>query len=330
MKLFEKHQDIKNIFLIESNIVIEFKDRLEINFEKVIDTQNNDFFTVINNRLIKRNKECLYIYNGIYFDLIERGYMAINYINDELYYCSKPDMEKFLTLCKVVKKNKEYEFKIDGLNSILFINQKSIIFWDAWDKKQVITVDNEGKFLWNYKLPEGYKIFLVPQVVEDVLFLKATKEINRYKKVIGLDVKTGKLKWEQNYQIPYSTNNITSCINSKNNLCYGYGGDQYQIFNPVTGEVVFEKDMSKYYAKGISPNVHRNAIYNDKLWFVSGRGEKVKFGALDIASSEIDFVQDCPLEYDYQFDVPVYYKGKLYLFDTGGTLYIFERGEELK
>lgn len=113
-------------------------------------------------------------------------------------------------------------------------------------------------------------------------------------------------------------------INPENNLCYGYGGNQYQVFNPLTGAIVLEKDMSEYYEKGIEPNVHRNAIYNGKLWFVSGRGENAKFGVLDIATSEIDFVQDYPLENSEQFETPVYHKGILYLLDSVGTLHIFE------
>ncbi|WP_335966823.1 hypothetical protein [Galbibacter sp. PAP.153] len=231
------------------------------------------------------------------------------------------------TLHKVVDFKNKFSFDFNKGISIFYddmLISTSGISYTKKNKIEVFSIDSINAPLWHYKLPEDFTIFGPPQVIEDVLFFKATKEVNRYKKVIGLNIKTGEVKWEQSYQIPYHENNITSLINPENNLCYGYGESQYQIFNPLTGVIVFEKDMSEYYAKGIAPNVYRNAIFNNKLWFVSGRGENAKFGALNIATSEIDFVQDAPLENDEQFETPVYHDGKLYLLDTGKTLHIYE------
>ena len=76
---------------------------------------------------------------------------------------------------------------------------------------------------------------------------------------------------------------------------------------------------------GIYPSSYDNIITADKLWFVSGRGESAKFGAIDLATSSIDFIQDFPLENGVQFDKPVYHQDKLYLRATNDVLYVLDK-----
>ncbi|WP_417444384.1 hypothetical protein [Joostella sp.] len=288
------------------------------------------------------------------FQLFQTTYLTYRYKNDELeifnVYTKKFDIcfknsnyilgsardsKEFLlteknsnAIHKIVDFQNEFSFIFDKGISI-FDNNKLVstsgLSYTKKNKIEVFSINNVDTPLWQYNLPEGFTIFGSPQVIEDILFFDAYDKNSKYQLVYGLDIKTGVIKWQKKIQVTHSTRNIIAfLINGKNNLCYGYGGSQYQVFNPLTGQIVFEKDMSDYYAKGIEPNVHRNAIFNNKLWFVGGRGEKAKFGALNIATSEIDFVQDAPLENDEQFETPVYHDGKLYLLDTGKTLHIYE------
>lgn len=251
------------------------------------------------------------------------------------------DNQTFFGWKKLSRKEKEFMFYDLELNFLwsdlgkISINSiKGVIFkGKRFDDTKFEVLDiKTGKSLWSYELPEGYTIFGTIQLVENVLFFNTYKDLNRYKKKIGIDVKTGKVLWEHNFEIPYEKNNIADTLNKDNNLCYGYLAKKYQVYNPVTGEMVLEKDMSSYYEQGVSPD--KNAIYDNKLWFVSGKGENVKFGAVNLETSEMDFVKDFPLntaeQNDEHFDTPVYHNGKLYLRGVHyNTLYIFEKEENI-
>ncbi|MFV0178537.1 hypothetical protein OBK28_03010 [Empedobacter falsenii] len=90
------------------------------------------------------------------------------------------------------------------------------------------------------------------------------------------------------------------------------------------GKLLVNKDLKELWDQGIDPDAVRNTITEDKLLFVSGRGENTKFGAINLATSEIDFVQSFPLENDGQLDKPVFHEGKLYLHDSNNVLYVLE------
>jgi len=231
---------------------------------------------------------------------------------------------------------KEIEYSIYDTNTNLLWKQANnmritifenyLLINERFNKKEFIVKDAyTGNVLWHFSLPEGFKIFSKIQLVENVLFFTAYKDINRYKKVFGLDIHTGKTLWEYNFQIPYKENIIAFHINPENNLSYGYGGRLYQVFDPVNGKIVFEKDMSDYYEQGVEPDLHRNSISDGRLWFVSGYGENAKFGAININTHEVEFIQDYPLELDYRFHKIIFHQNKLYVSDSGNTLHIFEK-----
>ncbi|MCL5244253.1 hypothetical protein M4I21_00425 [Cellulophaga sp. 20_2_10] len=182
-------------------------------------------------------------------------------------------------------------------------------------------------FLWEHCLNEEYNITSKIQKIRKTLLIIAYKQTNKFKKVTGLDLETGNVIWEHNFELPYHKNIIATLINPLDELCYGYYGNQYQKFNPLTGEIVLQKDIVISDDSNFNPS--KNSIYDNKLWFVGGKGENLKFGAIDIHTSELIFIQDFPLENDEQFDVPVYHNEKLYLRGLHkNTLYIFT--EELK
>lgn len=171
--------------------------------------------------------------------------------------------------------------------------------------------------LWHYTLPEGFKIFGSVQAIDDLLFFRITDRNLDNSKNVGLDIKTGEILWE-------IENTTYFQIDHKNKLLRGYQGAYYQVIDPFEGKLLINKDLKELWDKGIDPDAVSNTIIDDKLWFVSGRGENAKFGAINLETSEIDFIQDFPLENDGQLDKPVYHKGKLYLLDSNNVLHILE------
>ncbi len=218
-----------------------------------------------------------------------------------------------------------YTFHKEGVGFIFYDDYiiETPFILEPQNKLTCFKLNNFNKKMWHFQLPEGFKIFSKIQPVQNILFFKATKgEFFDYQNTYGLDIKTGKILWESNY--PKDKAIVAFNINPHDNLCYGYGGNHYQVFNPITGKILIDKDMSSYYKQGIDPDIYRNAIYDHKLWFVSGRGDNAKFGSIDLKTHKLDFLQDFPLEKDGQFDKPVCHKGKLYLRDDNKVLHIFE------
>jgi outer membrane protein assembly factor BamB len=165
--------------------------------------------------------------------------------------------------------------------------------------------------------------------MDNILFIETTKNTNEAVSIYGLDILTGKVIWELHYQIPYKTGFVARNFNKETNLCYGYGGKFYQVFDPIKGEMLLSKDMTEYYEQGISPNSLHNTISDGRLWFVSGEGRygdrNSKFGAINLETSEIEFIQDYSFKKGGMADKPIFYNGKLYLLDKWNKeLHIFE------
>ncbi|MDR0660192.1 MAG: hypothetical protein LBG19_05205 [Prevotellaceae bacterium] len=191
--------------------------------------------------------------------------------------------------------------------------------------QQSFTIKNLfDTILWQFILPDHFHFFGEVQIIDDVLFFFAYLDTNKLQNVYGLDIHTGKTIWELNYKTPYTTQILASLLNEEDKLCYGYGGHLYQVFSPLNGEILLTKDMTEYYKQGVSPVPFNNTIADGKLWFVSGRGERSKFGVLNTATSEVEFIQDYPLENDEQLGKPIFHNNKLYILDTANMLHIFE------
>ncbi|WP_164111814.1 MULTISPECIES: hypothetical protein [Sphingobacterium] len=198
------------------------------------------------------------------------------------------------------------------------LDKNVLLLRDSFNTKQLIRIDLvTTKRIWHYTLPDGFKIFGSVQAIDDILFFSCTDANVSNSKIIGLSVKTGEMLWEFDNLVDFQ-------IDYKHKLLRGYGGRYYQVIDPFEGKLLVNKDLKEYWDSGISPFAPNNTITDDKLWFVSGRGENAKFGALDLNTSEIDFIQDFPLEEDAQFDKPVYHEGKLYLRDSNNVLYVLE------
>ncbi|UUV22729.1 PQQ-binding-like beta-propeller repeat protein [Paenimyroides aestuarii] len=183
------------------------------------------------------------------------------------------------------------------------------------------SLKNISESLWKHTLPEGFKIVGSVQVIDNVLFFIAYKD-NHYQLVTGLDIETGTILYQNQYEVTNENNFVVAKnLNEEDKLMYGYG-HVYQVLNPKTGEIILQKEFKENKEYDLLPSI--NSIYDNKLWFVSRRGKEAKFGAIDLETSEIDFVQSFPLENDGQFDKPVFHQGKIYLHDSNNVLYVLE------
>ena len=199
------------------------------------------------------------------------------------------------------------------------LSENVFLLRNNYKTSQITNIDLEiVKPLWQYTLPEGFTIFKQPQIVDDVLFFDSFKNGNEENFIVGLNIKTGEVLWQLLFKIPYKEQLLATTLHKENKLCYGYLGNLYQIFNPISGKIVLEKEMNE------NINPYTNAIYDNKLWFVSGKYEECKFGYINLANNELELLQDFPQEDDETFEI-VYHQKKLYLRGKYyNNLYIFE------
>ena len=140
--------------------------------------------------------------------------------------------------------------------------------------------------------------------------------------LLGIDAQTGKRLWE-----------LEDCFNYYNleettGLLYGYGGERFEIIDAVKGEKVFQKQfdgsMDKY---KISVSQHMSTLHGNGLYFTSNK-QQIKFGKVNIRTSEIEFVQDLIEDKERigrtNASKPRFHNGRLYILDSVGTLHIFE------
>lgn len=324
MKKIKEIANVKRLIFNQADICI-LKDNVFLLGKEIIDINKGERISESNKSIYKYVKDELYVLKDNHFIFWDTGFTSGCNIFDNMVISTKVLLKETKTKYHIKSSNFDKIIVLNGFNPIEFFKDK-FIFLKNYEKNKIFVVSiMSRKKIWQFILPEGFTIFGKIQILEDVLFFRATKGVNNYKNVYGLNIETGKTLWKQHFQVPYDENNIAFNFSSDNNLCYGYGGNLYQVFDPVKGKILVEKDMSSYYKQGIDPNVNINAVYSDKLWFVGGRGENAKFGALNIKTHEIEFVQDYPLEKDGQFDKPVYHKDKLYLRDSNNVLHIFEK-----
>ncbi|UVD86865.1 hypothetical protein [Ornithobacterium rhinotracheale] len=160
-------------------------------------------------------------------------------------------------------------------------------------------------------------------MVNNILFFKAYNENQKNQLLTGLDIETGAVIWQDMYEVTNERNFIqATAYNEADQLYYGFYSN-YQVFNPKTGKLIFKKEIEDIEKYDLGPYI--NAIYDDKLWFVSGRGLQTKFGYINIQTQQIELLQDFPQEEDEFFDAPIYHDGKLYLRGKHfNNLYVLE------
>lgn len=289
-----------------------------MNWEKTqipVDTILNSF----GDKIFYYENECLY-------EVLPSGTILEKFKYEPSSYI-EPIEDYYLVFNRISRKEKNYK---------LTNNEKKVIWLDDvnWGYKiikNMLFLFEENKvsktrievkdFIWHFTIPKGFKIFGSVQVIDDVLFCIAYKD-NHYQLVTGLDIETGNVLYQNQYEVTNENNFVIARnLNEEDKLMYGYG-HVYQVLNPKTGEIILQKEFKENKEYDLLPSI--NSIYDNKLWFVSRRGQEAKFGAIDIATSEIDFVQGFPLENDAQLDKPVFHQDKLYLHDSNNVLYVLE------
>ncbi len=284
--------------------------------------EKGDYFNNSNGFIYGYDGDNTLVKIGDTFENIASGYTSgCTVFSVDSVICYKLKLKENKVDYRLKNKNGLFDFSIDGRNVPISRFMNKIAFTDR--KHQILLYDlDDNIILWHYQLPEGFKIFGSVQAIDDVLFFIAYKD-NHYQLVTGLDIETGTVLYQNQYEVTNERKFISAhAYNPLDKLFYGLG-DVYQIFNPKTGEIVLEKTVEECESKVIRPYV--NSIYENKLWFISGKYEDVKFGCLDLDTQEVEFIQDFPQENDEMFEAPIYHENKLYLKGIHyNQLYVFE------
>ena len=320
MIFLSKEESISEIYSTKDSIYFAKEDvLLDINLKSITNLFKSTY--IVDGILYSNTPKELYFFDfqNQKFDSIlklseETSFFEVININNVI-ACIEEEDEKL-----VMYNNRKQKWKIPYAPAYYnLLSENVFLLRNNYKTSQITNIDLEiAKPLWQYTLPEGFTIFKQPQIVDDVLFFDSFKNGNEENFIVGLNIKTGEVLWQLLFKIPYKEQLLATTLHKENKLCYGYLGNMYQIFNPISGKIVFEKEMNE------KINPYTNAIYDNKLWFVSGKYEECKFGYINLANNELEFIQDFPQEDDETFEI-VYHQKKLYLRGKYyNNLYIFE------
>ena len=320
MIFLSKEESISEIYSTKDSIYFAKEDvLLDINLKSITNLFKSTY--IVDGILYSNTPKELYFFDfqNQKFDSIlklseETSFFEVININNVI-ACIEEEDEKL-----VMYNNRKQKWKIPYAPAYYnLLSENVFLLRNNYKTSQITNIDLEiVKPLWQYTLPEGFSIFKQPQILGNVLFFDSFKNINEENFVVGLDLKTGEVLWQLLFKIPYKEQLLATTLHKENKLCYGYLGNLYQIFNPISGKIVLEKEMNE------KINPYTNAIYDNKLWFVSGKYEECKFGYINLANNELELLQDFPQEDDETFEI-VYHQKKLYLRGKYyNNLYIFE------
>ena len=320
MIFLSKEESISEIYSTKDSIYFAKEDvLLDINLKSITNLFKSTY--IVDGILYSNTPKELYFFDfqNQKFDSIlklseETSFFEVININNVI-ACIEEEDEKL-----VMYNNRKQKWKIPYAPAYYnLLSENVFLLRNNYKTSQITNIDLEiVKPLWQYTLPEGFTIFKQPQIVDNVLFFDSFKNVNEENFIVGLDIKTGKVLWQLLFKIPYKEQLLATTLHKEKKLCYGYLGNLYQIFNPISGKIVLEKEMNE------NINPYTNAIYDNKLWFVSGKYEECKFGYINLANNELELLQDFPQEDDETFEI-VYHQKKLYLRGKyHNNLYIFE------
>ena len=320
MIFLSKEESISEIYSTKDSIYFAKEDvLLDINLKSITNLFKSTY--IVDGILYSNTPKELYFFDfqNQKFDSIlklseETSFFEVININNVI-ACIEEEDEKL-----VMYNNRKQKWKIPYAPAYYnLLSENVFLLRNNYKTSQITNIDLEiVKPLWQYTLPEGFTIFKQPQIVDDVLFFDSFKNGNEENFIVGLNIKTGEVLWQLLFKIPYKEQLLATTLHKENKLCYGYLGNLYQIFNPISGKIVLEKEMNE------NINPYTNAIYDNKLWFISGKYEECKFGYINLANNELELLQDFPQEDDETFEI-VYHQKKLYLRGKYyNNLYIFE------
>lgn len=299
MIFLSKEESISEIYSTKDSIYFAKEDvLLDINLKSITNLFKSTY--IVDGILYSNTPKELYFFDfqNQKFDSIlklseETSFFEVININNVI-ACIEEEDEKL-----VMYNNRKQKWKIPYAPAYYnLLSENVFLLRNNYKTSQITNIDLEiVKPLWQYTLPEGFSIFKQPQIVGDVLFFDSFKNVNEENFVVGLDLKTGEVLWQLLFRIPYKEQLLATTLHKENKLCYGYLGNLYQIFNPISGKIVLEKEMNE------KINPYTNAIYDNKLWFVSGKYEECKFGYINLANNELELLQNFPQEDDEMFEI---------------------------
>ena len=319
MIFLSKEESISEIYSTKDSIYFAKEDvLLDINLKSITNLFKSTY--IVDGILYSNTPKELY-----FFDFQNQKFDSILKLSEETSFFEVININNVIACIEedeklVMYNNRKQKWKIPYAPAYYnLLSENVFLLRNNYKTSQITNIDLEiVKPLWQYTLPEGFTIFKQPQIVDNVLFFDSFKNVNEENFIVGLDIKTGKVLWQLLFKIPYKEQLLATTLHKENKLCYGYLGNLYQIFNPISGKIVLEKEMNE------NINPYTNAIYDNKLWFVSGKYEECKFGYINLANNELEFIQDFPQEDDETFE-RVYHQKKLYLRGKYyNKLYIFE------
>ena len=320
MIFLSKEESISEIYSTKDSIYFAKEDvLLDINLKSITNLFKSTY--IVDGILYSNTPKELY-----FFDFQNQKFDSILKLSEETSFFEVININNVITCIEeedeklVMYNNRKQKWKIPYAPAYYnLLSENVFLLRNNYKTSQITNIDLEiVKPLWQYTLPEGFTIFKQPQIVDNVLFFDSFKNGNEENFIVGLDIKTGEVLWQLLFKIPYKEQLLATTLHKENKLCYGYLGNLYQIFNPISGKIVLEKEMNE------NINPYTNAIYDNKLWFVSGKYEECKFGYINLANNELELLQDFPQEDDETFEI-VYHQKKLYLRGKYyNNLYIFE------
>lgn len=320
MIFLSKEESISEIYSTKDSIYFAKEDvLLDINLKSITNLFKSTY--IVDGILYSNTPKELY-----FFDFQNQKFDSILKLSEETSFFEVININNVITCIEeedeklVMYNNRKQKWKIPYAPAYYnLLSENVFLLRNNYKTSQITNIDLEiVKPLWQYTLPEGFSIFKQPQIVDDVLFFDSFKNGNEENFVVGLDIKTGEVLWQLLFKIPYKEQLLATTLHKENKLCYGYLGNLYQIFNPISGKIVLEKEINE------NINPYTNAIYDNKLWFVSGKYEECKFGYINLANNELKLLQDFPQEDNETFEI-VYHQKKLYLRGKYyNNLYIFE------
>lgn len=321
MELAQTINNCKSLYFLANKVVYTVEDKTQIS-TYINNISFNTYLSILN--ISEFHNELYYFNDSILYKILTDTIVEIFKVEDVNGVQMISDDEIF-TWKKVSRK--EYLYSLHQLNMLKwqittsdtyeYIYTDYFTVFERFDETKFSMHNIQNEKLWHYSLPEGFKVYGSVQTIDDVLFFRCTDSNLDNSKNIGLNIHTGEVLWE-------IENTVYFQIDHKNKLLRGYQGAYYQVVDPFSGKLLVNNYLKENWDKGIFPSSQNNTITEDKLLFVSGRGENTKFGAIDLETSEIDFIQDFPLENDGQLDKPVFHQNKLYLRDTNNVLYVLE------
>lgn len=318
MKLIKKYNDVNFLGLIDNQMVLRYKDHVELG-EEFIHAEKDDDFIIWNNSsylsLTRNKKEYVYIDNkfrpwphGRYGDaspenlrdsaILENGRYKLSFflegtehlfdIESNIHYC-------YDSICK----NKSKDVIMLSVGSL---------------KNPLLFYSKTGEFLWQYTEEDAnlkINCKCIP-VVDDVVVI-ISKYGARPKKIQGFNIRTGEQIWIIQSDAKYEPD--TFHVGEDNMLygCRGYvvsPGIGITKLNPFTGDLEVTLVNKEEVFDSMPWNV---TMHGRRLYYADNREGK-EIGVIDVDRKEIVERQPLEIKKNVTIGAPVVTDDRMYVY----------------